>query len=185
VYFDVLGRFGLNPSGWIVTLSRHDLTDGNVSDWLGSCRASAAGTPMERSPGGGQRDLVPHPDRCHDETWRRGGRAGHQDSPADRRCRLVARLTAPGQRRLPAVHPAAGPRCASSGAAKDGPARAGPGHRRWACSSAANRAYLRRHGIKTVMRVKGPECSPAHAWEQGSCQPAFDPRGPQHRRGLP
>jgi hypothetical protein len=107
----------------------------------------------------------------------RGGLSTKIHLLADRRCRPVTRLTTPGQhsdcpRFIPLLDQL---RIARRG---QGRPRTRPGRAMGdkAYSSAANRAYLRRRGIKAVIPVKEDQkANRRRRGSKGGRQPAFDP----------
>jgi transposase len=107
----------------------------------------------------------------------RGGLSTKIHLLADRRCRPVTRLTTPGQhgdcpRFIPLLDQL---RIARRG---QGRPRTRPGRAMGdkAYSSAANRAYLRRRGIKAVIPVKEDQkANRRKRGSRGGRQPAFDP----------
>jgi transposase len=107
----------------------------------------------------------------------RGGLSTKIHLLADRRCRPVTRLTSPGQhgdcpRFIPLLDQL---RIARRG---KGRPRTRPGRAMGdkAYSSAANRAYLRRRGIKAVIPVKEDQkANRRRRGSKGGRQPAFDP----------
>ena len=107
----------------------------------------------------------------------RGGLTTKIHLAADRRCRPVARLTSPGQhgdspRFIPVMDAIRIPR-RGKGRPRRRPGRA-MGDK--AYSSAGNRAYLRRRGIKAVIPVKEDQKSHRRArGRSGGRPPAFDP----------
>jgi Transposase DDE domain len=107
----------------------------------------------------------------------RGGLSTKIHLAADRRCRPIARITTPGQHGdCPQFIPLM--RAIRIGRRGTGRPRTRPGRAMAdkAYSSAANRAYLRRHGIKAVIPVKEDQKSHRRArGRSGGRPPAFDP----------
>jgi len=106
----------------------------------------------------------------------RGGLSTKIHLAADRRCRPLTRITTPGQHGgCPQFIPLMGQlaiRRRAKGRPRTRPGAAMGGK---ACSSAANRAYLRKRGIKAVIPVK--EDQKNHRRNRGSAggrPPAFD-----------
>jgi transposase len=107
----------------------------------------------------------------------RGGLSTKIHLAADRRCRPITRITTPGQHGdCPQFIPLM--RAIRIGRRGKGRPRTRPGRAMAdkAYSSAANRAYLRRHGIKAVIPVKEDQKSHRRArGRSGGRPPAFDP----------
>jgi transposase len=115
----------------------------------------------------------------------RGGLSTKIHLAADRRCRPVTHITTPGQHGdCPQFIPLM--QAIRIGRRGKGRPRTRPGAAMAdkAYSSAANRAYLRRHGIKAIIPVKEDQKNHRHArGRSGGRPPAFD-RGPYKDRNT-
>lgn len=115
----------------------------------------------------------------------RGGLSTKIHLVADRRCRPIARILSPGQhggspRFIPLMDQIRIAR-RGPGRPRTRPARA-MGDK--AYSSRANRAYLRKHGIKAVIPVKDQKANRQKLGSKGGRPPTFDPAAYEDRNTV-